>query len=137
MKLWRALAAALTLAFPVAASAVPITYAFTSGSASLQLKLNGIVVASASAPLDGSSLTFDAASASITDLDLLLDHVISFPRLLNRDRLSFSLLISDAPSGYSSSGTGSNPYSVSSGPLAMVKPAFSNDFCQASMPSLT
>lgn len=115
----RALGFAWALALPLAAGAAPITYAFTSGSASLSLKLNGYVVASASAPLDGMSLTFDAAAQAITDLDLLLTDQVSFPMLLGRDTLSFSIQAVDGP-GYSSSGSGSNPYSVTSGPLTIT-----------------
>jgi hypothetical protein len=76
MRLWLAL---LVLS-PLAAAAAPIAYMHSGGSAAIELRLNGAVVASASAPLDGMSLTFDAATASITDLDLSLADAILFPR---------------------------------------------------------
>ncbi len=119
MTFLRVLAIAGFLALPIAAGAAPVQYAFTGGSVSIQLKLNGLVVASASTPLDGTSLTFDASSASISDLNLLLTDQITFPTLLGRDTLSFSIQAVDALSGYASSGTGSNPYSVTSGPLTI------------------
>jgi hypothetical protein len=93
-----------------------MTYVHSGGSAAIELRLNGAVVASASAPLDGMSLTFDAATASITDLDLLLVDSILFPRRLGYDTLQFTLQAIDG-AGYTSSGSGSNPYAVTSGPL--------------------
>ena len=112
----RTVLATLLLLAPIGAGAAPILYAHTGGSASIELRLNGNVVASASAPLDGMSLTFDAATASITALDILLIHQVAFPRLLGYDTLAFSLQATGAP-GYTSSGSGTNPYSVVSGPL--------------------
>jgi hypothetical protein len=111
--------ALLALFAPFAAAAAPITYLHTGGSASVVLVLNGDVVASAVAPLDGMSLSFDAATATITDLDLLLVDSLTFPRLLGWDTLEFSMQAVPA-SGYASSGTGANPYSVTSGPLLVT-----------------
>lgn len=116
MRLWISL---LVVLAPIAVAAAPITYAHSGGSAAIELRLNGTVVASASAPLDGMSLTFDAATASITDLDLLLADSISFPRLLGYDTLQFTLQAIDG-AGYVSSGSGSNPYAVTSGPLLVT-----------------
>jgi len=106
----------LLLLTPLVAAAAPITYAHTGGSAAVELRLNGSAVASASAPLDGMSITFDAASASITALDLLLADRIGFSRLLGYDTLDFALQAT-AGAGYTSAGSGANPYSVVSGPL--------------------
>ena len=115
----RFLSTLLVLLAPLAAVAAPITYTHTGGSAVVELRLNGNVVGSASAPLDGMFVTFDADTASITDLELLLTDSIRFPRLLGYDTLQFSLQAVDA-AGYTSSGSGSNPYSVISGPLLVA-----------------
>lgn len=104
---------------PVSAWAAPIQYVFTGGSAAVQLRLNGNVVASATRPLDGMSLTFDEAARAITDVDLLLDDSIAFPRVLGYDTLTFSIAAVDG-AGFTSSGTGTNPYSVVSGPLQVA-----------------
>jgi hypothetical protein len=117
----RFLSALLMLLAPLAAAAAPITYTHTGGSATIELRLNGNVVGSASAALDGMFVTFDADTASITDLELLLADSVSFPRspLIGYDTLQFSLQAVDA-AGYTSSGSGSNPYSVISGPLLVA-----------------
>jgi hypothetical protein len=115
MRLWPAL---LVLS-PLAAAAAPSAYMHSGGSAAIELRLNGAVVAFASAPLDGMSLTFDAATASITDLDLSLADAIRFPRRFGYDTLQFTLQVIDG-AGYVSSGSGSNPYALTSGPLLVT-----------------
>jgi hypothetical protein len=104
---------------PASALGAPITYLHSGGSASVELRLNGNVAASASALLDGASLSFDAAGAKITDLDLMLDDEIAFPRTLGYDTLLFTLQAVDA-AGYASSGSGTNPFSITSGPLLVT-----------------
>lgn len=87
MRLWLAL---LVLS-PLAAAAAPIPYVHSGGSAAIALRLDGAVVASASAPLDGMSLTFDAATASIMDVDLAFADAISSPHRFGYDTLQFAL----------------------------------------------
>jgi hypothetical protein len=109
----------LILAVSSAASAAPILYSFTGGSASVTLLNGSTPIATASRPLDGISVEFDAAGPALTDFSLLLDDSISFGPILGYHTLAFT--ISAAPgAGYASSGTGTNPYDVTSGPIDVV-----------------
>lgn len=105
-----------------AATADPITYEFTSGSATLTVEQGGVEIGAATGLLTGTSLTFDAATLDLTDFEFVLAETsISLaPALAGIESLVIESAVFTPGTGYatlSGSDLGGGAYFVVGGPV--------------------
>jgi len=72
--LWLLALAALALAAPVGAA--PIVYSFTTGTATLTVESQGVLLGAAVGDLTGTQVTFDATSVDLVDFGIQLDETV-------------------------------------------------------------
>jgi hypothetical protein len=124
----RLLVVAAAFAMPIAAQATPVTYSLDHGSVTAKVWLNGSVVAHGGGSLDVGYVVFDPATGLIPDFSLHSSNVLAWAPILPGayNALSLDILLQPA-SGYSSSATGSNPWSVMLGPLSVAFSGYAFD----------
>jgi hypothetical protein len=128
MRWVRAALAVLTLSIAAIAQASPVTYLLDHGSVSANVWLAGNVVAQGGGFLSAGFVEFDPATGQITDFSLDASSVTAFAPILPGDYDHLSLSISLNPAaGYSSMASGSNPWSVTLGPIAVAYSGFASD----------
>ncbi len=112
---WRGLVAAAVLLFVAsAAQATPVSYGFVSGSAMLDIEVNGSPISSLSAPVTGTFFTFDAMVPALTDLEIVIDDTIDLGLLLGT--LDISVVVTDG-AGFSAPAGGTGPWTWTGGPF--------------------
>jgi len=120
MRFVRPLLLSLSLLLPLAAGAAPITFVVDHGGVTAGVSLNGTTIAVGAGQLTSGFVVFDDASGTIPDFSLqsnnLFVSVPALPGAYNALDLDISI---DPAAGYSSSATGSNPYTVTLGPIAV------------------
>ena len=118
MKRTRALLLMLALLLPSATFALPITFLLDHGSTTVALSVGNTVIGSGSGFLSSGFVVFDPASATIPDFSLQSASFSFFAGALPGAYNTFDLSISlDPGAGYSSSGGGSGPFTVTLGPI--------------------
>lgn len=88
------------------ASATPVQYNFVSGTAMLDVEVNGIPITSLTAPVTGTFFTFDGMVPALTDLEILIDDTIDLGFLLGM--LDVSVSVVDA-AGFSAPAASAGP----------------------------
>lgn len=118
MRNLRALSLAAALACPAVAGAAPVTYALDHGAMTLTVKVDGTAIASGAASLTSGSVTFDSVALTIPTFALGASGSVLAPLLPgDYDQLNLTSISLAPGTGYSSSGSGSNPTVVTLGPI--------------------
>jgi hypothetical protein len=112
----------LLLIWVAGATAAPITYEFTSGSATLSVEQGGVEIGAATGLLTGTSLTFDAASLEVVDFEFSLGEtsITLAPALGGIENLVIESAVFTPGAGYatlSGSDLGGGAYFVVAGPV--------------------
>ncbi len=121
MSTLRSLAVLVGFLVPVASAAAPITFALDHGSVTARIEVGGTVVGNAAGSLDGGFVVFDPSSGALPDFALSSsDLFFAAPALPGAyNALDLDIVLSPA-AGYAYSSTGSNPWSVTLGPIAIA-----------------
>jgi hypothetical protein len=113
---------------PFASQATPITFTVDRGSVTARVSLNHTVVGNGGGPLDGTFVTFDPMTGHLVDFSLHSSSVFISASILPGAYNALMLDVTLEPgAGYSSSATGSNPYSITLGPLDVTYAGFAVD----------
>jgi hypothetical protein len=106
------------LLFAGAVQAAPITFALDHGSVTARLSIGSTLIATSAGQLDAGFVVFDPASGQIPDFSLHSSNLfIQAPALPGAySAIDLDILI-EPGSGYSSSATGTGPWSVTLGPI--------------------
>lgn len=118
MRILRALLLLVAVAVPLAGFASPIEFGLDHGSVTLRIDVNGSAVASGAGTLDAGSVTFDPTALTIPTFSLAASGTILAPLLPGYNQADLSITLGPGI-GYGSSGSGSNPTTVTLGPIAI------------------
>jgi hypothetical protein len=112
----RLLLAAAFVLLPVSASALPVTYNFSSGSVLVTADISGTPIGSGLLSLDGSFIEFDDATPELLDLEFTATNQgpITITPVNGYDTIAITSLVVEPPIGgfTLSLGFGGNPYTV-------------------------
>jgi hypothetical protein len=100
------------------AEATPITYNFSSGQAAVSATFGATTLGPVTFPLNGVQVTFDATALTLPSFQFTAGTgPVALPGVLSGTSLALSFDIAPSTTGYSSSASGSNPYSFTAGPV--------------------
>jgi hypothetical protein len=121
MSTLRSLVVLVGLLGPVASGAAPITFALDHGSVTARITVGSTVVGNAAGSLDGGFVVFDPSTGGLPDFMLSSSNLFfaapALPGAYNA--LDLDIVLSPA-AGYSHSASGSNPWDVTLGPIAIA-----------------
>ena len=125
MRFLSAALGAITLSLAAVAHASPITYLLDHGSVTAKVRLQGTLVAMSSGFLDAGFIAFDPATGEIPSFSLHSSDLTVYAPLLPGayDGLALDITLSPG-SGYSSTASGTGPWSVTLGPIAAAFSGF-------------
>jgi hypothetical protein len=118
MRVLRPLLTALLLAAPFPALASPITFGLDHGSTTARVSVNGFVIGTAAGKLDSGFVVLDPSTGTLPSFDLGASGLVVTSSYLPGGYDTIDLSVELTPgTGYASSATGSNPWSITLGPV--------------------
>lgn len=120
LRLTRALSVLGAIGVAATADATPVTYNFTSGSATLSATFSGFgTIGSGSIPLTGVQVTFDTSPVGLTGFQFTAGGALPLSGILTGTTVSLSGVNLVPGTLYGSSGFGAGPYTYTAGPVAV------------------